>query len=271
MRTFLLTWSPKNNYPWPQRNEHIKQLEAKGELIDSWSISSYKKIQIGDRVFLMRLGNEPRGIMASGYVFSAPFLTAAWNDPEKKIWEVWVDFDIIIDHEKDNILTWDLLKTIESTAQYWTPVNSGNEIKEDIAIKLEEIWSDLTNKYLRYNPLLQTAIEDNKKFYEGNPNPTTCTKYERNREARKKCLEQYGYSCQACTSNFQDTYGEIGKEFIHVHHLKLISKPGGVHEIDPIGGLLPVCANCHAMIHKREEPYTIDEIRDMIAAAKNKN
>lgn len=52
--------------------------------------------------------------------------------------------------------------------------------------------------------------------------------------------------------NFEKVYGEIGKNFIHVHHIEFISSfEGKEHELNPIEGLIPVCPNCHAMLHRK--------------------
>lgn len=87
---------------------------------------------------------------------------------------------------------------------------------------------------------------------------------ERNPEARKACLEIYGFACRVCEFNFKEGYGKLGAGYIHVHHLELISKKDGVHEVNPTRDLRPVCPNCHAIIHKRKIPYTINEMRQMI-------
>jgi 5-methylcytosine-specific restriction enzyme A len=55
--------------------------------------------------------------------------------------------------------------------------------------------------------------------------------------------------------------GDIGKGFIHVHHLTQLSDIGQGYEVDPVKDLRPVCPNCHAMLHKKNPPYTIDEIK----------
>ncbi len=49
--------------------------------------------------------------------------------------------------------------------------------------------------------------------------------------------------------------------FIHVHHLKPQSSRGGEYEIDPVLDLVPVCPNCHAVMHRRREtPYSLEEV-----------
>jgi 5-methylcytosine-specific restriction protein A len=64
--------------------------------------------------------------------------------------------------------------------------------------------------------------------------------------------------------NFGDVYGEIGKGFIHIHHLIPISEIGTEYKINPITDLIPVCPNCHAMIHRTKQPLTIQELKSLI-------
>lgn len=103
------------------------------------------------------------------------------------------------------------------------------------------------------------------KLVEGLKTTIKVNKYERNPKARISCLEYFGYDCSVCSMNFKDVYGEIGKEFIHVHHLKEISLIGEEYEVDPIKDLIPVCANCHAMLHKRKPAFSIAELKALLS------
>lgn len=60
-------------------------------------------------------------------------------------------------------------------------------------------------------------------YLEGKLNEYKLTTHERNRVARQKCLDHYGYICQVCELNFKDKYGLIGQDFIEVHHTSSIS------------------------------------------------
>jgi predicted HNH restriction endonuclease len=51
---------------------------------------------------------------------------------------------------------------------------------------------------------------------------------------------------------------------IHVHHERPLSTIGAAYEGAPIADLEPVCANCHAIIHRRPPAYTIEEVRAML-------
>jgi hypothetical protein len=86
--------------------------------------------------------------------------------------------------------------------------------------------------------------------------------YERNPEARRRCVEYYGYKCSVCSFDFEKIYGEIGKEFIHVHHIKPISEIGEQYFVDPIHDLRPVCPNCHAMLHRKKPFLAIEDLKN---------
>ena len=59
--------------------------------------------------------------------------------------------------------------------------------------------------------------------------------------------------------------GELGEEFCHVHHIEPLSQTGGEGDLDPIKDLIPVCPNCHAMLHRNTETITPDELRKILA------
>lgn len=81
-------------------------------------------------------------------------------------------------------------------------------------------------------------------------------KYERKPKLRKEALKIHGYSCSVCDFNFEEKYGAIGKEFIEVHHIKPLSFLDEEVIVDPEADLIPVCSNCHRMIHRKKD-YTL--------------
>jgi 5-methylcytosine-specific restriction enzyme A len=100
------------------------------------------------------------------------------------------------------------------------------------------------------------------RFPEGGRFSVTINAYERNPKARAACIEHHGYLCAACGFDFALIYGTLGKEYIHVHHVKPIGKIGKEYEVDPIKDLIPVCPNCHSMIHRTEPPLTVEHLRE---------
>lgn len=107
--------------------------------------------------------------------------------------------------------------------------------------------------------------EDDEKLYEGALVKVMANKYERNQKARRECVAKKGYQCLVCGRDFEATYGEIGKGFIHVHHLTPISSIGKEYQLNVETDLAPVCPNCHYMLHRKDPPYTIEELKRMLS------
>ena len=109
--------------------------------------------------------------------------------------------------------------------------------------------------------------EESQPRKEGAVTQVSVTHYERNPEDRMKALERYGYECQVCHMNFWDTYGDIGKEYIEVHHLYPVCNMGENYQFDPLDpekGLVCLCSNCHSMIHRGGHYEMIDGERKMV-------
>ena len=107
-------------------------------------------------------------------------------------------------------------------------------------------------------------VPEAEQFSEGAVTKTFVNVYERNPVARTKCINYYGYKCFVCNFDFEGCYGEIGRSFIHVHHLLELSNIKGEYVVDPINDLRPVCPNCHAMIHRKKPALSIEQLREYL-------
>ncbi len=112
---------------------------------------------------------------------------------------------------------------------------------------------------------LSEELTDRRTLREGAAQQITVLAYERNPEARRRCIELYGYDCAVCGFNFAASFGELGKEYIQVHHLRELSSVGEEYEVDPAADLRPVCPNCHAMLHRRSPVLSIEDLKRIIA------
>jgi hypothetical protein len=88
-----------------------------------------------------------------------------------------------------------------------------------------------------------------KELTEGEKKEITATRYERNKMARKLCLSYHGKICKKCGLDVNATFGKKYEGIIEVHHVIPISEIGENYIVNPISDLMPVCPNCHAMIH----------------------
>ena len=109
-----------------------------------------------------------------------------------------------------------------------------------------------------------TLLKNNQLFPVNAVTKIYVNKYERNPLARRICIEHYGAVCSVCGFNFEQKYGEIGKGFIHVHHIIQMSELQKGYQLDPIKDLMPVCPNCHAILHRKNPILKISELKDLI-------
>ncbi len=144
---FLLTWNPNKEYPWSDLDVDIADLQKYGVFHSDWSCGNTKKIQPGDRIFMLRLGAAdgvyPLGIVASGWATSTVYEREHWDHDKYLLGQtanyVKVAFDLILHPEKNHILLQDTLK-YKFREQYWSPQNSGTSIKPNIISEVEKLW-----------------------------------------------------------------------------------------------------------------------------------
>lgn len=101
-------------------------------------------------------------------------------------------------------------------------------------------------------------------FSEGAQLKFEATRYERDRRNRSTALAIHGYACFACGSDLSDRYGSAAVGLIEVHHLTPVSKLGPGYRINPATDLVPLCPNCHRVAHRRDPPFTVEELRAMV-------
>lgn len=134
------------------------------------------------------------------------------------------------------------------------------EFSETIPVKI--VWSFKSVS-------TENNVQEPRALYEGEKFQVILNKYERNPLARRLCIEHYGYSCQICEFNFFTTYGELGKDFIHVHHIVPLAEIGETYEVDSITDLIPICPNCHAIIHRKSVFLSIADLKSVLLHKKN--
>jgi HKD family nuclease len=148
MPTFLLTWNPQKS-PWDDLDEDVARTKRTGRLKSSWSCGVTKAIPKGSRLFLVRLGVQPKGLVGSACARSSPYYDRHW-DPDKdrrgqQALYVDIDFDVLIERP---IISLDELRDKWPTFN-WSPQASGVRIPDDIASQLERAWGLRTRSSTR--------------------------------------------------------------------------------------------------------------------------
>ena len=117
-------------------------------------------------------------------------------------------------------------------------------------------------------------FDENLMIYEGMEDVTNSKKYKRSKLLRDRAIKHFSdengrIKCKICDFDFEEVYGEQGKAYIEIHHQKPVFQFDG-DDIkktisEALENLLPVCANCHRMIHRsRENNLTYEEMKKLI-------
>ncbi|MBA8759961.1 HNH endonuclease [Staphylococcus schleiferi subsp. coagulans] len=162
----------------------------------------------------------------------------------------------LISEIEDNLLTLKILKDHGMKGAVQGP----RSLKDGLlAFVLSEIGS-----YLNPTSTAEDLLE-NIEYKEGKIIKQYGTKFERSSKLRQKAIEIHGVECKVCGFNFEKMYGSIGKDFIEIHHIKPMYSIREEIVVSPNIDLLPLCSNCHKMIHrKKNQPLTIEELKQQI-------
>jgi predicted HNH restriction endonuclease len=148
--------------------------------------------------------------------------------------------------------------------------------KEEYDIKGNRMYSVALNHYIKYKELQENIeIEDEKETndventfvsgVEGKARLSYVVTYERDPKLREEAIRIHGCSCAACGFDFNETYGIAGKGYIHIHHIVPVSEFEEPKEINPQTDLIPLCANCHSIVHrKKKSTLKIEELKAIL-------
>jgi len=162
----------------------------------------------------------------------------------------------------DNILLWsggqiskskpDKLDEIDSITFESEHFNTNDDKKFiESVLQTLEIYSFSTSENINISEL------------EGTEKKSYVKKYERSNILRQRAIDIHGTSCKVCGISFKDKYGAIGDGFIHIHHLEKVAD-SGERFVDPLKDLIPVCPNCHAMLHTSDPPLSPKTLKEKI-------
>jgi len=139
----------------------------------------------------------------------------------------------------------------------FTPADFSGGIKSKCFRLLTDQGFQIVHKNEPIEPnLFPDEIQHKATYNEGAAVQVTVNRYERDRKARLAALDWHGYQCKVCGLDMTKVYGEIAKGFIHVHHLIPLSEIKENYRVNPKTDLIPVCPNCHAMLHRRDPPLS---------------
>lgn len=264
MRTYLLTWNP-TRWEWPNLDADVAALACgRPAAENTWSTGTTRSIEPGDRFFLLKVGEHPRGIMGSGYADTRPSEGSHWDEKRRSTGatalRARVRFDRLVN--PDAVLPVELLKASGLSGINWSPQASGTSVPDDLAPILEKLWDNHVPRPSEASS--PDELTPGTSFMEGAATLVVVNRYERDPKAREACIRTFGTNCTICGFSFEAAYGELGRGYIQVHHRDPLARAGGERGVNPEKDLCPVCANCHAMLHRNGELLAPQELQAVI-------
>lgn len=257
MATYLLTWNP-DSWRWADLKDDVAAVRRGDAHELRWSCGNTKSIKVGSRVFLLRQGVEPRGVIASGWVTKPTYQHQHWDPHRAKDGDkanfVAFAVDTIIDPEESAPLDVRKFQSPVLRQVNWATPASGIKLSESAATELEELWAAYMPKGrsdLGAAPFDIVAVEGklSRRLVKHRSRERALrvakirATLESTRDGRLRC------EVPGCAFDFEATYGPIGKGYAQVHHLRPLGDSDEAVETT-LEDLAVVCANCHAMIHR---------------------
>ena len=267
MKTYLFTWNPKQ-WAWEDLAVRAEENLLGIVVSEPWSChANSKRIKAGDRAFLIRLGEEPKGIIASGWISSDPKLGTHWNEVKaalgKKTFFADCEWERLLNPDVVEPLRLSELKTGKLADMHWTPQSSGVQILDEITAELEEKWAAHIGK----SQLAIVVSDVELAAMEGAERISLVRHRKREqplREAKVAQVKKTGngkLKCEVpkCGFDFEVVYGRLGRDYAQVHHLKPLADRTNPSQTK-LDDLVVVCANCHAMIHRGGKCRSLSEL-----------
>jgi 5-methylcytosine-specific restriction protein A len=261
MATYLLTWNPKKWHWWGDNLED--DFKKDGDLyFGSWSCGNSKSIHQDDRVFLIRLGKEPRGIVASGWADSDVYEGKHWDDElaasGKTTLYIGIRLDTLLDAGSESILPRENLNRGILGKMHWDSQLSGVRIPDDVAVQLEDEWTDFLGNERQLIPVAEPSA------IEGLLTETVRYVRGRSRQLRDLALRNSGGVCCICDIDYRRILDGKGVRVLQVHHRKQLAAMDSPR-VTALSDLAVVCANCHMLIHMNpKQALSIEDLRQML-------
>jgi 5-methylcytosine-specific restriction enzyme A len=261
----ILGWNRDNPKAWPL--EHYEDVRAicsgEGTWEGRWSVGRHVNIAAGTDCFLLVQGQKhARGLVAMGYVTSEPYEDEHFDDETATTNYVdvtWAELRPVTD-----VVPVSVLETKAPGIPWRKGLrSSGYTVRPPDSAGIIEAWFELDPDAEESGP---GELPPEGTYVEGAVRTVLINRYERDPVARGACLDHHGRDCAACGLDLAAVYGdELGARAIHVHHIvPMATRKGLPYTVDPVTDLVPLCPNCHNVIHKTEPVMTVDQFRKHI-------
>ena len=262
MAAVILEWNAERRNRWDCRAA-VEQVARSGKFLHSWPLEHRWNIQPGTEAWLMLRSSSDAGtgLMGHGVVMSGPYDVLPPGEDDAPEWFVTVAIDALLP-PGEQIRPDTLRAAVPHISWDGGTYDSIMTVPASAEATLRQLWRDM-------GPTADHPAQ----VVPGTFAPDTVSsvdlnRYERAPDARGRCLAFHGTACAACGFSFEASFGDIGRGFIDVHHIVPPALLSSGYQLDPVADLVPLCPNCHAMVHYGvTSPRTVSELRNILSAS----
>ena len=138
---------------------HIESISHINDYSFNWSVYEWEQAKMGDRFYMIRVGEGNTGVVMSGIFTSQPYADEDWNPNrnKRKIYYMDMKPNFIVNPETQPIITTqELLEAIPDFE--WRKGHSGQLLTPEQAQKLECLFSKYIQKMLDIDDKTNIAI-----------------------------------------------------------------------------------------------------------------
>lgn len=144
-QTFIMRWNPEISSHKVADFEHAMEDFYEEGFYYDWSIFDYEKVHVGDRFFMLKVGNGNTGIVMSGIIVSLPYKDEDWSGKGRDVRYVRMIPNCMVHPDKTQIISIQSLDE-ELPGVNWNEGHSGVLLSNEQACKLYEIWNNYLNR-----------------------------------------------------------------------------------------------------------------------------
>lgn len=142
---YLLTWNP-GRFSRASFWEKLAAVERGEAAYLRWSCGNTTTVPAGARAFLLRQGEAPRGIVASGWTTHPSHQAPHWDDAQRAAgdlaWYVGLGLDALLHAEREPPLDVHGIADGPLARVYWAIPESGTRLDVEAAAALEAKWTE---------------------------------------------------------------------------------------------------------------------------------
>jgi hypothetical protein len=141
-RTFIMRWNPEISSHKIVDFEESMENFFERDFYYEWSVFDYQKVRVGDRFFMIKVGNGNTGVVMEGTIISYPFKDEDWSGKGRDVRYVRMSPNCMVrqDNESDLLTTKALHEAIPGID--WNHGHSGVLLDDNKAKMLDALWEE---------------------------------------------------------------------------------------------------------------------------------